>query len=154
MDASHAERLRMSVTQLAADLRDLVRRTESILRLLVDITGDSSHGRRVRQGSGLIDNATFTVQWNGKVCHLGYTVPYRLFVRLSEQPNEFVSHQQLLDDVWGGPRSGSAVRSAVAELRSRLSRAGMKDLAAAIDGTNTGFYGLRLRAPQPARPSD
>lgn len=154
MDAPQAERLRMSVTQLAADLRDLVRRTEGILNLLVDITGGSSHGRRVRPRSGMIDNATFTVQWNGKVCHLGYTVPYRLFVRLSEQPNEFVSHQQLLDDVWGGPRSGSAVRSAVAELRSRLSRAGMEDLAAAIDGTNTGFYGLRLRAPEAARPSD
>lgn len=146
MDATRAERIRVSIASLAADLRDLAGRTESLLRLIVDVTDRPRPRRGVRPVSGLIDSATFSVRWNGRVCHLGYTVPYRLFVCLSRQPNEFVSHQQLLDDVWGGPRSGSAVRSAVAELRSRLSGAGMKDLAAAIDGSNAGFYGLRLPA--------
>jgi DNA-binding response OmpR family regulator len=94
--------------------------------------------------SGLVDSETFTVHWKGKTCHLGYTVPFRVIDVLARHANHFIPHPQLLDEVWGGARSASAVRSAVSDLRARLIAAGMKDLALAIDGHNTGHYGFLL----------
>lgn len=97
-------------------------------------------------GNGLngltIDRQSLTVGWNGSSCFLGYTTAFRILERLAQRPNQYVSHAQLLEDVWGGPRSRSAIRSAVNDLRTRLTCAGMKDLAEAIDGSNPGHYGL------------
>lgn len=92
----------------------------------------------------LIDRDALTVAWNGRSCYLGYTTAFRLLERLVRRPNRYVSHAQLLDDVWGGYRSKSAIRSAVCDLRERLSAAGMHDLAGLIDGSNPGHYALML----------
>lgn len=75
---------------------------------------------------------------------LGYTVLCKLVDRLSRRPNQFVTFDQHLRDVWdGGFRSPDTIRSAVRNLRQRLSDAGMNELAAAIRG-RAGRYGLIL----------
>ncbi len=84
------------------------------------------------------------VSWAGKTCYLGYTVLFRLADRLSRRPNQYITPDQLLRDVWeDGCKSPATIRSAVRNLRQSLIRAGMDDLAAAIQGTG-GRYGLIL----------
>jgi DNA-binding response OmpR family regulator len=92
----------------------------------------------------LVDSSTFSVFWGGKTCPLRRTILVRLAERLARQPNQYITADQLLRDVWeGGIKSPETIRSAVRHLRQRLSGAGMKDLAAAIHGTG-GRYGLIL----------
>jgi len=92
----------------------------------------------------LIDRTLLSVQWHGKTCFLGNTLPFRFLERLARKPNQYFSYEQLLDDVWEGPRSFSAIRSVVKVLRKKLVEAGMEDLANAIDGTVCRHYGLML----------
>lgn len=92
----------------------------------------------------LVDNSTFSLRWAGRTCCLRRTVLFRLAQRLARQPNQFITADQLLLDVWeGGVKSPDTVRSAVRHLRHRLNCAGMHDLADAIHGTG-GCYGLML----------
>jgi DNA-binding response OmpR family regulator len=92
----------------------------------------------------MVDNSTFSVYWAGRTCCLHRTVLFRLAARLARQPNQYITADQLLRDVWdGGVKSPDTIRSAVRHLRQRLSCAGMQDLAAAICGTG-GCYGLIL----------
>jgi DNA-binding response OmpR family regulator len=90
----------------------------------------------------LVDRTDFTVRWNDRSCYLGNSLPFRLLERLSRRPNQYVSSRQLLDEVWGGPRSKAAIRSVVKVLRQKLRRAGMRDLAQAIDGRTRDHYAL------------
>lgn len=92
----------------------------------------------------VIHVASLSVSWHGKRCFLGNTLVFRLFVRLAKTPNQFVSHQQLLDDVWQGRRVRTTIRGVVKRLRDTLSAAGMQDLAKAIDGSTRGHYRLKL----------
>ncbi len=142
---------------LASDLRELASKAEAGIKLLetrpLDLRPEGCP-RRAKTPPDLIDAETFSVHWRGKTCHLGYTVLFRLIDHLARHANRFVSHQQLLDDVWGGPRSASAVRSAVTGLRTRLNEAGMEDLAVAIDGHNSGHYGLLLNRTRSTGTSD
>ena len=97
----------------------------------------------------LVDTSTFSVFWAGKTCPLRRTVLFRLAERLARQPNQYITADQLLRDVWeGGIKSPDTIRSAVRHLRQRLSSAGMEDLAAAIHGTG-GCYGLILDGDLP-----
>lgn len=92
----------------------------------------------------LVDNSTYSVFWAGKTCRLRRTILFRLAERLARQPNQYISADQLLHDVWeGGIKSPDTIRSAVRNLRKRLTAAGMSDLATAIHGTG-GRYGLML----------
>lgn len=91
----------------------------------------------------LVDDGRFAVCWNGRECFLGPTVLYRLFRRLALSKNRYVSHEQLLDDVWDGHNSSDALRSGVCGLRRKLAADGMADLAQAIE-SRPGHYGLRL----------
>ena len=92
----------------------------------------------------IADQTTFTVVWRGRSCFLGNTLLFRLFARLLRSRNRFVSHVDLLDDVWDGPREGSVIRGVAKRLRDQLAKDGMADLAQAIDGTTSGHYGLML----------
>ena len=104
---------------------------------------DAKHRNPPRQRP-LVDSSTFSVCWAGKTCSLRRTILFRLAERLARQPNQYISADQLLLDVWeGGVKSPDTIRSAVRHLRQRLSCAGMEDLAAAIHGTG-GRYGLIL----------
>ncbi len=104
---------------------------------------DAKH-RNPRPQRPLVDSSTFSVFWAGKTCSLRRTILFRLAERLARQPNQYITADQLLRDVWeGGIKSPDTIRSAVRHLRQRLSSAGMEDLAAAIHGTG-GRYGLIL----------
>jgi DNA-binding response OmpR family regulator len=104
---------------------------------------DGKH-RDPRPRRPLVDSSTFSVFWAGKTCPLRRTILFRLAERLARQPNQYITTDQLLRDVWeGGIKSPETIRSAVRHLRQRLSSAGMEDLAAAIHGTG-GRYGLIL----------
>jgi len=92
----------------------------------------------------LVDGSTFSVRWAGRTCCLRRTILFRLAQRLARHPNQYVTPDQLLHDVWdGGVKSPETIRSAVRHLRHRLANAGMQDLAAAIQGSG-GCYGLML----------
>jgi DNA-binding response OmpR family regulator len=91
-----------------------------------------------------VSRPLLSVMYRGKSCFLGNTLPLRLIERLLRAPNQYVSHQQLQEDVWNGVRSRAAVRSVVKELRAKLRTAGMAKLAEAIDGHVAGHYALFL----------
>lgn len=90
----------------------------------------------------IAEQATFRVIWRGHYCFLGNTLLFRLFTRLLLSPNTYVSHDDLLDEVWKGERQGSTIRGIVKRLRDRLRKANMADLANSIDGSVTGHCGL------------
>ena len=92
----------------------------------------------------IADQTTFTVAWRGRSCFLGNTLLFRLFARLLRSRNRYVSHVDLLDEVWDGQREVSVVRGVAKRLRDQLTKAGMEDLAHAIDGTTSRHYGLML----------
>ena len=92
----------------------------------------------------LVDHSTLSLSWAGKTCYLGHTVLFRLAERLSRRPNQYITPDQLLRDVWEGDcKSPDTIRSTVRNLRQRLTHAGMDGLAAAIQGTG-GRYGSIL----------
>jgi hypothetical protein len=93
----------------------------------------------------LIDPGLLSVSFRGKVCFLGNTLPFKFLCRLAQRPNTYVTYEALLSEVWEGVRSDEAVRSVAKTLRNRLRRAGLPDLAEAIDGTVPGHYALKLR---------
>jgi DNA-binding response OmpR family regulator len=98
-------------------------------------------------GSGrpsIIDETTFSVRWADRTCRLGNTVAFRLLARLARRPNQLVSCETLLDELWDRYTSREAVRSTVKILRRKLTAAGMEDLAAAIDGSTSHYYALTL----------
>ena len=142
MDHPHIIDLHDKLCDLVTTLRDVVSRVEEATEALttIDEGAQSPH----TQNGLVVDRERLTVSWNGSRCYMGYTIPFRLMERLARRPNQYVTHERLLDDIWGGPRSKSAIRSAVNNLRSQLNSAGMGDLAKAIDGSNSDRYGLIL----------
>jgi hypothetical protein len=90
------------------------------------------------------DRRSLSVRWRGRACFLGNTLLFRSFEKLALRPNRYCSHDELLADVWGGPRSTVSIRNVAKRLRDRLVRAGMKNVADAIDGTVRGHYALKL----------
>ncbi len=94
----------------------------------------------------IVDYSTRSVSWAGNCCRFGPTLIFDLLGRLARRPNQYVTHQQLLVDVWKTQVSIVSIRSAIRDLRSRLRRAGMSKLASAIEGKR-GCYGLILDPP-------
>jgi DNA-binding response OmpR family regulator len=92
----------------------------------------------------LMSESTLSVLWNGKSLFLGHTVYFRLLERLSRRPNQFITHLDLLRDVWDDELLATAtIRSGVRHLRQRLRAGGMGDLAKYILGHN-GRYILEI----------
>jgi hypothetical protein len=92
----------------------------------------------------ILDQSTLCVMWKGKSLHLGHTRAFGLLDRLSRCPNQYVTHLDLLHDVWDDDSLADAtIRSVVRHLRRRLREAGMEGLAAAIRG-HSGRYILVL----------
>jgi hypothetical protein len=92
----------------------------------------------------IADRSTLSVVWHGRSCFLGNNLLFRFFEAIARRPNRYWSHQELLDVVWGGPRSDAAIRNVAKRLRDVLAAGGMGDLAEAIDGSEHGYYILRL----------
>lgn len=129
-----------SLLELAELLRQAADRAETIASEVA--THLAAPARDDGDVGLIIDQRLLAVRWNGGVCHLGNTIPFRLMERFARRPNQYLSHERLLREIWGGARSRSAIRSAVRELRLRLIEAGMPELAQAIDGRTPGQYGF------------
>jgi DNA-binding response OmpR family regulator len=103
VDDHHLQHLRALLQTLTADLLELAHKAE--VGIARPETGPLEHcPPRSETPSGVIDAGTFSVHWKGKTSYLGYTVLFRLMDHLVRHVNRFVSHQQLLDEVWGGER--------------------------------------------------
>ena len=129
--ASHAA----AVVQIEETMGVLLR----ALELGDDAATDSKTEHRPRA-----DATTFSIEWHGRTCFLGNTLLFWLFERLARSPNRYVAHVDLLDDVWRSERESSTIRGVAKRLRDRLVAADMEELAAAIDGSVSGYYGLIL----------
>jgi DNA-binding response OmpR family regulator len=92
----------------------------------------------------IMSETTLTVSWNGSSLYLGHTLYFRLLERLARRPNQYVTHLDLLRDVWDNDETAtSTIRSVVRYLRRRLREGGMGELAHAIRGHN-GRYILEV----------
>ncbi|MBM4018456.1 MAG: winged helix-turn-helix transcriptional regulator [Planctomycetes bacterium] len=94
----------------------------------------------------LLDEATLSVIWRGRTLHLGHTQGFWLLARLARRPNQYITHVDLLGEIWDDEFTDTSVlRAGVQRLRVKLRRGGMGDLADAIAG-HRGRYMLNLSA--------
>ena len=92
----------------------------------------------------LLDEATLTVLWREHTLYLGYTIEFRLLAYLTRRVNQYVTHVDLLDEIWDDDFADSSVlRAAIQRLRAKLRQGGMTDLADAVTGCK-GRYILDL----------
>jgi len=153
MDADTTRRLNALAGQLAEALMtaaNCAREIQAIVSTEIDEAdlGHRSNGFASRPADlverPLLDESTLSVVWRGKALHLGNTLAFRLLERLARCPNQYVTHLDLLRDVWEDEYTATAtIRSLVRQLRRKLRGAGWTDLAAAIRGHN-GHYVLSL----------
>ncbi|MCC9608576.1 winged helix-turn-helix domain-containing protein [Blastopirellula sp. JC732] len=144
LTASKKKAIQESLQQLSLAQSSAVTQIEAIIATLLATLDLEPSGIAPRPSTPLpnANAARFSVTWDGKECSLGNTRLFWLFHRLASSANQYVTHEELLESVWHGERSESTVRGAVKRLRDQLAAAGMMDLAKAVDGTVTGYYGL------------
>ena len=156
MTTDKARRLDALTSQLAEALMTAAICAQEIRTVARTELDDDAHIDRDRSAAGLapklaqhrqrplLDESTLSVIWKGKILHLGHTLAFRLLARLARHPNQYVTHLDLLRDVWDDDELATAtIRSQVRELRRKLCRGGMTDLATAISGHN-GRYILKV----------
>ena len=153
MDADKVRRLNAIVKQLTEALMTDAICAQEIQATVRTEIADADFGHfcnRIVPGPSdsmerpLLDESTLSVIWKGKTLHLGNTLAFRLLERLDRAPNQYVTHLDLLRDVWEDELlSTASIRSLVRELRRKLSNGGLSELAAAIRGQN-GHYVLSL----------
>ena len=110
---------------------------------------ENGHQRldKISHSRPLLDEATLSVVWNGKMLHLGHTQGFWLLARLTRSVNQYVTHLDLIQEIWDDDFTDTTVlRAGVRRLRIKLRRGGMGDLAEAIVGHH-GRYMLNLRLP-------
>ena len=143
MPQHHAERLLRTTRSLRASLLVVLQHVDELSKLAEEHGGTwteplSTHAEPICR----VDRETLTVFWQDRACFLGHTLPFRLLETLAQHSNQYISMDRLMQDLWGGPKAPSTIRSAVSDLRIRLRSSRMQGLAALIDGTNPGYYGL------------
>lgn len=154
MDQDKTHRLNGLTNQLAETLMSAAICAEEIrnvVRTGIDSKGEDECGPcrsqsrlSAAQPRPLLSESTMCVVWKGQSLHLGHTLAFRLLDRLARRPNQYVTHLDLLRDVWDDEYLATAtIRSVVRHLRCRLRRGGMAELAEAIRGHN-GRYILEL----------
>lgn len=88
-----------------------------------------------------VDDQTFSVQHRGRRCSLGPSIPFHFLARLARRPGVYVSHERLIDDVWGGHAvSPDTIRHTASDVRKALRAAGMDDLAYSIKSKKRHVY--------------
>jgi DNA-binding response OmpR family regulator len=153
MDADTARRLNALAGQLAEALMTATICAREIQAAVRTESDEADLGRRPgglapwppdSVERPLLDESTLSVIWRGKSLHLGNTLAFRLLERLARCPNQYVTHLDLLRDVWEDELMATAtIRSVVRQLRRKLCGGGLTDLATAIRGHN-GRYILSL----------
>lgn len=124
----------------------------SLVRELHDLTPARANGQAVRSrgtvGRPILDEATLSVVWNGRALHLGHTQGFWLLARLARSANQYVTHLDLIQEIWDDDFTDTTVlRAGVRRLRIKLRRGGMGDLADAIVGHH-GRYMLSLNGSE------
>lgn len=114
-----------------------------------DVGGGSNGNGHRRNGAKsqqrpLLDEATLSVIWRGRTLHLGHTQGFWLLARLAHCPNQYITHLDLLQEIWDDEFADTGLlRAGVQRLRMKLREGGMGDLADAIAGHH-GRYMLNL----------
>lgn len=153
MNADKREQIRRTLKNLAAAQASTIQLMEQTLALISDeLALDPLSYWKSWQPSTtstssswpVADEELLEIRYQDRTCFLGNTLPFRFFARLTRRPNSYLTYEELLEDVWQGERSDSAIRTVVKRLRILLRHAGMADLAEAIDGSVPGRYALRL----------
>ena len=143
MTPNHAERLSRTTKALRTSLLVVLEHVDELSRLAEEHgAAPTGFGSPPIEPICRVDRGTFTVFWQDRACFLGHTLPFRLLEKLAQRSNHYVSVDRLMQELWGGPKAPSTIRSAVSDLRIKLRESGMRGLADMIDGTNTGYYGL------------
>jgi hypothetical protein len=94
-----------------------------------------------------LDESTLSVNWKGRMLHLGHTQAFWLLARLTRSADRYVTHVDLLQEIWDDEFADPAtLRAGVRRLRIKLRGGGMGDLADAIIGHH-GRYMLSLSGP-------
>ncbi len=92
----------------------------------------------------LVDEATLSVIWRGRSLHLGHTKCYWLLARLARRVNQYVTHADLLREIWDDEFADTELlRAGMKRLRRQLRQGGMADLADTLTGHH-GRYMLDL----------
>ncbi len=158
MTTEHARRLDMLSRQLTESLMSAAICAKEIGEIAHAQAEDDDKGKpgandngRGRSGSPneqrpLLDEATLTVTWRGRTLHLGYTQGFRLLTRLARRATQYVTHLDLLREIWDDDFADTTLlRAGMQRLKVKLRRGGMADLADAIVG-HRGRYMLDLAA--------
>jgi DNA-binding response OmpR family regulator len=157
MNKHHAERLARATKTVRANLFSLFESVDHLCSIvdeiamgsdaqlkLTDSTRPSLTSATGTEMTIAVDRQTMTVRCEGRQCHLGFTLLFRVMEKLAARPNQYIRIEHLMAEVWGAVRSSAAVRSAISDLRAKLTAAGMAKLAHRIDGSNRGHYALLL----------
>lgn len=145
MTRSDAQSIRENLKLLIARYTTAIAQIEAAVAELSSLLELDAHPSSRPNIQPLIDRPSFSVHWRGRSCFLGNTVLFRFVDRLARTPNVFISHVDLMMDIWPGEdRDQATIRGVVKRLRDRLTAANMADLAESIDGTVKGHYKLTL----------
>ena len=155
MTTDPAARLEVHCRQLTENIMGAAlcaKEFASLVREMHDPPPARANGQAVRSrgtvGRPILDEATVSVLWNGRVLHLGHTQGFWLLARLSRSANQDVTHLDLIQEIWDDDFTDTTVlRAGVRRLRIKLRRGGMGDLADAIVGHH-GRYMLSLNGSQ------
>ncbi|MCC6661548.1 MAG: winged helix-turn-helix transcriptional regulator [Phycisphaerales bacterium] len=155
MTTDPAARLEVLCRQLTENIMGAAlcaKELASLVRELHDLTPARANGQAVRSrgtvGRPILDEATLSVVWNGRALHLGHTQGFWLLARLARSANQYVTHLDLIQEIWDDDFTDTTVlRAGVRRLRIKLRRGGMGDLADAIVGHH-GRYMLSLNGSE------
>jgi DNA-binding response OmpR family regulator len=149
MNTTNAERILKTIKALRNSLSAVVAHVDELSDLITQwpmVADAAAPTITVAAAVPLrVDRKSYTVRWGNDCCVLGCTMGFRVLERLALRPNEYVSMDRLLDELWTGPRTYSTVRSTVCRLKGTLRQSGLADLADCVDGSIHGHYGLMLR---------
>ena len=158
MTPEKARKLNLLSRQLTESLMSAALCANEIGEIARDEIDDHAGGRPSANGSGhrrnglktpqrpLLDETTLSVIWGGKSLHLGHTQGFWLLARLARCPNRYITHLDLLQEIWDDEFADTALlRAGMRRLRMKLRQGGMGDLADAIAG-HRGRYMLNLPA--------
>ncbi len=158
MTPEKVRKLSILSRQLSESLMRAALCTKEISEIARDETDAAADGRPDANGNGrrrsgvktqqrpLLDEATLSVIWRGRTLHLGHTQGFWLLARLARCPNQYITHLDLLQEIWDDEFADTALlRAGVRRLRVKLRQGGMGDLADAIAG-HRGRYMLNLSA--------
>lgn len=158
MSTDRYRRLDVLCKQLTENIMSTALCAQQVVDVVREMHGDGGRPEvgangEVRSGKTfiqrpLLDESTLSVVWKGRMLHLGHTQGYWLLARLARSVNRYVTHLDLIQEIWEDEFTDTTtLRAGVRRLRMKLRGGGMGDLANAIVGHH-GRYMLSLTRSQ------